>query len=332
MVASNSGLLPSWRLLSSASPCVLVDRAVKLRAIERRPPPPPPLPPAAAESAFSGEPESEPVPPTIPMRSRTGSGVGNRARSRSRLRSGQRLSGSSPVTPSGTPSGTPSASPAAVSPAVTDQSDGTSGSKSGTDGVADGVDSVPDGGRDGVRDGVRDGDKEESEIDLETGMPHLQQRVFRRYMPFAVSERFMRRPRPLQQCEWESFTSAVAFVDISGFTKLSEALAKEFGSNGAEKLNDFISGYFEKLIAVIHLHGGDIIKFAGDAMLVVWRNPILQQHTPTALRRRTAGAPSASGLVAAGSSAVAAFGNCASHVCPLMQSQPCLTDVTDWAD
>ena len=38
-------------------------------------------------------------------------------------------------------------------------------------------------------------------------------------------------------------------------------------------LNKYISGYFERLIAVILEWGGDIIKFAGDAMLVVWRNP-----------------------------------------------------------
>jgi len=72
-----------------------------------------------------------------------------------------------------------------------------------------------------------------------------------------------------------SFDAAVAFVDISGFTALSEKLIKLYGTAGAEYLNVSISGYFEKLINVIVNFGGDIIKFAGDAMLVVFRNPVV---------------------------------------------------------
>jgi class 3 adenylate cyclase len=43
------------------------------------------------------------------------------------------------------------------------------------------------------------------------------------------------------------------------------------GNLGAELLNKFISMYFGKLITIIFDFGGDVVKFAGDAMLVVWR-------------------------------------------------------------
>ena len=75
----------------------------------------------------------------------------------------------------------------------------------------------------------------------------------------------------LKEPESHSYEAAVAFVDISGFTKLSKSLSDEYGADGAEELNRYVSGYFEQLIAAIQEHGGDIIKFAGDAMLVVWR-------------------------------------------------------------
>ena len=63
--------------------------------------------------------------------------------------------------------------------------------------------------------------------------------------------------------------AALAFVDVSGFTKLSLALEKEHGPEGAEKLQLFINSYFHRLIRSVLFHGGDILKFAGDAFLVV---------------------------------------------------------------
>lgn len=122
--------------------------------------------------------------------------------------------------------------------------------------------------------------------------------VYGKYVPFTVRERFAIDSNPggpLKAAEMEIFegqrrerlwlfhqprvsdsvpcAGAVSFVDISGFTKLSEFLVRREGRGGAELLNKFISGYFLKLIEVVFEFGGDILKFAGDAMLVVWRNP-----------------------------------------------------------
>ncbi len=65
------------------------------------------------------------------------------------------------------------------------------------------------------------------------------------------------------------FETALLFADISGFTALTERLAKQ-GPGGMEQLTQILNAYFGRLISTINSHGGDIIKFAGDAMLAVW--------------------------------------------------------------
>ena len=58
-------------------------------------------------------------------------------------------------------------------------------------------------------------------------------------------------------------------VDISGFTALAERLASQ-GRRGAEELVTRISGVFADLIAVAERHGGDVLKFRGDALLLLF--------------------------------------------------------------
>jgi len=65
------------------------------------------------------------------------------------------------------------------------------------------------------------------------------------------------------------FETALLFADISGFTALTEKLASQ-GPGGMEQLTQILNAYFGQMIATIDSHGGDIIKFAGDAMLAVW--------------------------------------------------------------
>jgi class 3 adenylate cyclase/tetratricopeptide (TPR) repeat protein len=56
-------------------------------------------------------------------------------------------------------------------------------------------------------------------------------------------------------------------VDISGFTALAERLAVN-GKAGAEELVGRISAVFDDLIGVAERHGGDVLKFRGDALLL----------------------------------------------------------------
>ena len=64
--------------------------------------------------------------------------------------------------------------------------------------------------------------------------------------------------------------SVLAFFDISGYTKLAESLARKEGSAGTEKLSASLSVFFEKAIQIINSHGGDVVKFCGDALMCVF--------------------------------------------------------------
>ncbi len=69
------------------------------------------------------------------------------------------------------------------------------------------------------------------------------------------------------------YDAAVLFADVSGFTKLTEKLAEQYGKEqavGAEHLTFMLSDYFDHLISVVLDHNGDVIKFAGDAMLILF--------------------------------------------------------------
>ena len=69
------------------------------------------------------------------------------------------------------------------------------------------------------------------------------------------------------------FPAAILFADISGFTTLTEQLADQYGVEkavGAEHLTLLLSEYFDSLNEVVLAHQGDVIKFAGDAVLIVF--------------------------------------------------------------
>jgi class 3 adenylate cyclase/tetratricopeptide (TPR) repeat protein len=79
---------------------------------------------------------------------------------------------------------------------------------------------------------------------------------------------------------WREVDGTVVFVDISGFTKLSEKLAKS-GKVGAEELADAIGSCFARLLAVAYGNGGGLIKFGGDALLLLFTG---QDHPAKACR------------------------------------------------
>jgi adenylate cyclase len=65
--------------------------------------------------------------------------------------------------------------------------------------------------------------------------------------------------------------------DIAGFSTLSQRME-------AEELVDFLNRYFERMINVVLAHGGNIDKFQGDGMLVVFGAPNpMQDHAAQAL-------------------------------------------------
>lgn len=70
---------------------------------------------------------------------------------------------------------------------------------------------------------------------------------------------------PDERCR--ALDGTLVSVDISGFTALAERLASQ-GRRGAEELVTSISGVFAELIEAAERHGGDVLKFRGDALLL----------------------------------------------------------------
>ena len=73
---------------------------------------------------------------------------------------------------------------------------------------------------------------------------------------------------------------SVVFVDISGFTKMSERLARN-GKVGAEEVTDVLGDVFARLLVVAYENGGSLVKFGGDALLLFFAE---EDHAPRAAR------------------------------------------------
>ncbi|KAJ3097114.1 Adenylate cyclase type 10 [Phlyctochytrium planicorne] len=67
---------------------------------------------------------------------------------------------------------------------------------------------------------------------------------------------------------------ACIILDLSGYTHLTELLFEGSGDVGGERLFKTINPFFGAIIDTVHSFGGDIIKFCGDSLIIVW-----SQHT-----------------------------------------------------
>ena len=85
----------------------------------------------------------------------------------------------------------------------------------------------------------------------------------RPYVPRILQQHCLDPDAPSTWCE----EGTAAFVDISGFTKLSERLARK-GREGAEQIAEAVGGSFEALLALAYDNGGGLLKFGGDALLL----------------------------------------------------------------
>ncbi len=63
--------------------------------------------------------------------------------------------------------------------------------------------------------------------------------------------------------------ATLCFVDISGFTKLSERLARK-GRIGAEELTEVLNRVFGEMLDLAYARGGALLKFGGDALLLMF--------------------------------------------------------------
>ena len=89
------------------------------------------------------------------------------------------------------------------------------------------------------------------------------------YVPKLIQKRVIANPSPIDAPVSEELQAAILFADISGFTLLTEHMAEK-GPTGVETLARILNEYFGQLIDIIHDYGGDVVKFAGDAVIAVW--------------------------------------------------------------
>lgn len=84
-----------------------------------------------------------------------------------------------------------------------------------------------------------------------------------------IVRRYNRHPELPSEARFENYDGVVLFLDISGFTKMTEELAKH-GSEGTEQITRILNTNFDTLVEHVVTHGGEVVKFAGDAFAAVW--------------------------------------------------------------
>jgi class 3 adenylate cyclase/tetratricopeptide (TPR) repeat protein len=89
------------------------------------------------------------------------------------------------------------------------------------------------------------------------------------FVPRIIERRIVSQAGPVAEPGEVTFQAGVLFADISGFTALTERLARA-GPHGAEELTRLLNLYFGSIIDHVEMAGGDVLKFAGDALLAIW--------------------------------------------------------------
>lgn len=86
------------------------------------------------------------------------------------------------------------------------------------------------------------------------------------FVPFILQQAYYEGQLDEKQIVIHKGSGGVVFSDASGFTALTETLAKK--SNGAELLSQCLTAFFTPLIDLINAYRGDTIKFSGDALTI----------------------------------------------------------------
>jgi class 3 adenylate cyclase len=99
-------------------------------------------------------------------------------------------------------------------------------------------------------------------IDRKVGLLQGVQEHLAKFVPQAVKRLIEENPAA-RELEMREQDVSVLFVDISGYTRLSEALPQE-------QVNFLIERYFSSFLDCIHANAGDITTTAGDGLMVIF--------------------------------------------------------------
>ncbi|PYO05595.1 MAG: hypothetical protein DMD75_27410 [Candidatus Rokuibacteriota bacterium] len=112
--------------------------------------------------------------------------------------------------------------------------------------------------------------------ELETALQNLQESRQRlalleqlkgelsKFVPDAVKKLLERSPNATE-LEKRTVEVSVVFLDIAGYTKLSEQL-------DAKRLNQLVQTYFSSFLEIIQNHHGDVNETAGDGLMVIFQS------------------------------------------------------------
>jgi len=130
---------------------------------------------------------------------------------------------------------------------------------------------------------------EGTNTELATALQHLQESRERlalleqlkgelsKFVPEAVKRLLEQNPNATE-LEKKSVEVSVLFLDIAGYTKLSEQLEPR-------KLNQLVQTYFSSFLEIIQRHHGDINETAGDGLMVIFQaQPGAADHALNATR------------------------------------------------
>ena len=83
-------------------------------------------------------------------------------------------------------------------------------------------------------------------------------------IPHFIQEQWLAKHR------YGAFDAYTMFVDMSGFTHLTETLLRQ-GREGAERLSNILNAIFAPMVHTVYCHGGFIPYFAGDAFIGLFK-------------------------------------------------------------
>ncbi len=91
------------------------------------------------------------------------------------------------------------------------------------------------------------------------------------FLPLWVKERIEAAGCEVVAPTAERWNGSMLQVDVTGFTALTERWSA-LGAEGSEKSSRVLNRYVGRLIDTIVANGGDVVGFAGDAVLAMWRS------------------------------------------------------------
>jgi len=97
--------------------------------------------------------------------------------------------------------------------------------------------------------------------------------AFKKYLPKRVFEKIISNPDCVR-VEGERRFVTILFGDLSGFTSLTEKL------EDPEKIVEVVNKYFKRMLEIVEKYEGDVDKFLGDAIMVVFGAPVSHKDDP----------------------------------------------------